>query len=152
MKLRRSHLRLVALAASCIALGAGISAIATAGATTSKAAGKAGSARAFGLKGKVAKILKRTAEGQLVVQTKTGWATVTFERGTVVSVSGQQLTLNEGTKTATYKTVTLTIPANARVRVNHQLATLSQLTAGQRATVLTLPKRTLVIAHTPKTK
>ena len=89
--------------------------------------------------------------GDLVVPTKTGFAKATLDRGFVQSVSGTQLTLREGTKTSTYKTVTLTIPAGARVRDNRQAATLSDLKPGQRALVLQGPKRTLVVAHDVRT-
>src|SRR6476620_6254804 len=47
-----------------------------------------------------------------------GFKTVTLDRGTVDSVSGDQLTIKEGTPKATYKTVTLTIPSDAKVRRN----------------------------------
>jgi hypothetical protein len=74
-----------------------------------------------------------------------------FERGTVRSVSGQQLTLAEGSTKATYKTVTLTIPADAHVSDNGQKSTLSSVTDGQRAVVVTGPQNTFVFAHTPRT-
>ncbi|HWF54298.1 MAG TPA: hypothetical protein VG223_06725 [Solirubrobacteraceae bacterium] len=144
------HTKLLILAVSCIALGVGIGAIASAGASTpsqSHPAAKAGLRRG----GRGIRILRRTVAGQLIVKTKSGYAPVTFERGSVTAVNGQQLTLNEGTKKSVYKTVTLTIPAGATVRDNGRAATLSQLTSGQRAIVVTLPARTLVIAHTPKT-
>jgi hypothetical protein len=84
------------------------------------------------------------------VRTADGFATVTFERGKVDSVSGQQLTITEGTRKATYKTVTVTVPADAVVRDNRQKATLSDVKPGQRVLVLAGPKRTYVIARTPK--
>ena len=87
----------------------------------------------------------------MVVATKSGFATVTIDRGFVQSVSGQQLTIREGTKNATYKTVTLTIPSSAKVRDNRQASTLSALTAGQRVSVVQAPKRTWVIARTAPT-
>jgi hypothetical protein len=82
-----------------------------------------------------------------VIATKTGFANVTLDRGFVQSLSGQQLTLREGTKTATYKTVTLTIPADARVRDNGHQATLADVKQGQHVLVLQGPKRTLVVAR-----
>jgi hypothetical protein len=54
------------------------------------------------------------------VATTTGFATVTLDRGFVQSVNRQQLTIREGTKTTTYKTVMLTIPSNAVVRDNRR--------------------------------
>ncbi len=76
-----------------------------------------------------------------------GFATATVDRGFVQSVSGDRLTLREGTRRATYKTVTVTIPAGARVRDNKRTATLADVKPGQHAVVMRLPKRTVVRAH-----
>ena len=148
MKLLRKHLRLIAVAVTCVAVGAGISAIASAGAATSShpQARKNQAAK----RSQALRAARRAVTGTLVVPTKTGFATVTFERGKVQSVNGQQLTLVEGTPARTYKTVTLTVPANAKVRDNGKASTLSNVTAGQRAIVLQAPKRTFVIARTPR--
>jgi len=144
----RRYWKLGAVALSCAALGAGASVIASAGAATSGAspstASSAHTARA-GLGAR--RLLARAVNGEVVVATKSGFATVTINRGTVRSVNGQQLTLSDGTKKSTYKTVTLTIPANAHVRDNGKKASLSDLTASQRATVIQGPKNTLVIAR-----
>jgi hypothetical protein len=148
MSFIHKHARLLVVAASCAALGASASAIATAGAATNHPA--------HGGKGHTAQIRSgrrlaaRAVHGDLIVPTKTGFAAVTFDRGTVKSVSGQQLTLTEGTKQATYKTVTLTIPTTARVRDNRKKATLADVKTGQRATVVKTPKATFVIARSPR--
>jgi hypothetical protein len=147
MTFRRTHFKFLALAASCVALGAAISAIATAGAATAAHPAHPGAHARLGGR----PILRRAVHGDLVVKTANGFATVSFDRGTVESVSGQTLVLREGTPTATYKTVTLTIPADATVRVNRAKAALSDVTTGQRAAVIVLPKRTLVIARTART-
>lgn len=146
----RKHSRLLVVAVCCVALGAGVSAIASAGAATGGAA-KGSSATKRADRGGVRRFAERAVSGDVVVRTKTGFATVSFERGTVQSVSGQQLTITEGTAKATYKTVTLTIPANARVRDDRQKATLSDVKAGQRVLVLTAPKQTFVIARSART-
>ena len=65
----------------------------------------------------------------------TGFDTLTMDGGTVQSVSGQQLTITEGTKTLTYKTVTLTIPANATVTRDGKSAKLSELQSGDHVMV-----------------
>jgi hypothetical protein len=65
----------------------------------------------------------------------TGFDTVTEDSGNVQSVSSQQLTLNEGTKSLTYKTVTLTIPAGATVQRDGKSAQLSELQSGDHVTV-----------------
>jgi hypothetical protein len=90
----------------------------------------------------------RAVEGEIVLATGAGkFTTVTFARGSVSSVSGQQLTIAEGTQRARYRTVTLTIPRTARVRVNRRLATLANVAAGQRVVVIQAPQRTWVIAR-----
>ncbi len=141
----RKHFTLMAVAASCASVGAGASVIANAGAASTGS--QAGQGQAThgrrGLRGAFA----RAVHGQAVVATKTGFATVTLDRGFVQSVHGQQLTVREGTKTRTYNTVTLTIPTNARVRDNRANARLADVKAGQRVLVLQGPKRTLVIAR-----
>ncbi len=154
MSFMRKHTRLLLTAACCLAIGAGASAIASAGASTSSSAKtgtrhglRSGALRAGGLR----RLARRTVHADLVVGTRKGFETVSFDRGKVDSVSGRQLTLTESTRTASYKTVTLTIPANARIRDDRRQANLSGLQPGQRVIVLTTPRRTFVIAHTPKT-
>lgn len=142
------HASLLLVAVSCAGLGAGASAITSASAAT----GSSGHAAKRGQRtGELRRLAARGVQGTVVVHTKTGFATVSFERGRVDSVSGRQLTLTEGTRKASYKTVTLTIPAGARVRDQGRRATLSDVTPGQRVLVLAVPKRTFVIAHTPRT-
>ncbi len=145
MSFLRTRFRLVLVAVSCLAIGAGASAIASAGAATTPAGH--GQAKLH----RKAALTARAVHADLVVHTKKGFVTVTVDRGLVRSVSGQQLTITEGTKKATYKTLTITIPANARVRDNGQKATLADIKAGQRATVVQGLKRTIVVARTPRT-
>jgi hypothetical protein len=143
----RKHWKLGAVAVSCAAIGAGASAIANAGASTrgssttaaTKAKHAAGTRRA---------LLRRAVHGDAVVATKSGYASVTFDRGTVKSVSGQQLTLSEGrSKGPAYKTVTVTIPTTARVRDSGHKATLADVKPGQRVVIIQAAKRTFVIAR-----
>ncbi len=146
--MKRSRLKLGAVALLCVALGVGAGAIANGAASTSTPAVKARGHHAhLGLR----MLVRRTAQANLVVHTKQGFANVTVARGTVRSVSGHQLTLAEGTRKATYKTVTYTLPATVRVRDNRQRSTLSAVKPGQRALVVILPKRALVVARTPTT-
>lgn len=139
----RTYWKLLAVALGCLAAGAAASAIASAGASTT-AGSSAKAARAGAGRGR---LLRRAVHGDVVVATASGYATVTFDRGTVQSVSGRQLTLRDGRRSSTYKTVTLTIPASARVRDNRKPATLADVKPGQRAVVIQAPKRTLVIAR-----
>jgi hypothetical protein len=155
----RKHSRLLLVATTCVALGAGASAIATAGAASSKRGSGQSPGRlttpAMPARPRRAERLQRIAaravHGSVVLHTKRGFVTVTFDRGTVQSVNGNQLTITDGTSSATYKTVTLTIPANARVRDDRRLTTLSGVKAGQRVLVVAAPERTYVIARTPRT-
>jgi hypothetical protein len=145
----KRHYKLVALAAACAAIGAAVSAIATAGAatpasgTTPTASSAAAQPRRLGL---ARRAFSRAVQGSLVVRTNSGFATVTFDRGVVNSVSGDKLAMTERTKKAVYKTVTLTIPSNANVRVNRQKSSLAQVKPGQRVLVLNTPSRTVVVA------
>jgi hypothetical protein len=148
MRFLRKHATLIGVAVACAAAGAAVSAIASAGAKS----GAGGQPRfGHGRAGRLGarKLLRRAVHGQIVVATRMGFRTITFDRGSVQSVGGRQLTLKEGTKRATYKTVTLTIPAAARVRDDRHLASLSDVKKGQRALVIQAPMRTLVIARTP---
>jgi hypothetical protein len=148
MSFMHKHAKLLLVAASCAALGAGASAIATAGAATNNSAHGGKSRTAQVRPGR--RLAARAVHGDLVVATRAGFVPVAFDRGTVKSVTGQQLTLTEGTKQATYKTVTFTIPTAAHVRDNRQKATLADVKTGQRATVVKTPKATFVIARTPR--
>ena len=146
------HSRLLLVALSCVALGAGASAIASAGAAThgSATTAHAHGRHARGLRGAGLRLARRAVHAELVVPTKQGFATVTVDRGTVASVSGDQLAITEGTPKRTYKMVTLTIPSSAKVRDNRQASSLTSLTTGQRVIVVSAPKRTLVLAHDAK--
>src|SRR4051795_9027962 len=81
-----------------------------------------------------------------------GFKTVTLDRGTVESVSGDQLTLKEGTPQATYKTVALTIPSGAKIRRNGDDAQLTDLQAGDFVAVVTSGDKTVVKAKAPRQK
>jgi hypothetical protein len=149
MQFIRKQFKLLTVAASCVVIGAGISAIASAGAAT-PSTGTSASSKAHSRLGGL-RALRRAVHGELVVPTKSGFVTVTFDRGTIESVNGQQLTVKDGAKKQTYKTVTLSIPADARIRDNGQEASVADLKVGQRVLVVQGPKRWLVIAHTPRT-
>jgi hypothetical protein len=83
----------------------------------------------------------------VVPNEKGGFDTITMDRGTYSSLSGDQLTITEGTKTATYKTVTLTIPTNATVRRNDAAAHLSDIKSGDTVMVAQSPQGTVVDAR-----
>jgi hypothetical protein len=85
----------------------------------------------------------------LVVPNSAGTAfdKVTMDNGKVKSLSGDQLTITEGTDKATYKDVTLTIPSNATVRRNWSKASLSDLKTGDFVHVMVGPRGTFVGAN-----
>lgn len=141
--------RLIALGASCVAIGAGASAVASAGGATQS---PTTAHRTHAHRGPFAprRAVRRAVHGDLLLATKRGFVKVAWDRGVVQSVNGQRLTLTEGRKTTT-RTVTLTIPSNARIRDNGRKATLSQVSRGQRVFVVHGPARTLVRARTPHT-
>jgi hypothetical protein len=148
MSFLRQNSKLVVVALTCLVLGAGASAIASAGAASSGPAARAHRAGFMGARGR--RWLARAVEGSAVVSTKQGYKTISFHRGKVTAVHGQQLTIAVGNRRSTYETVTLTIPTDAVVRDNRERSNLSHVAAGQRVIVIQAPKRTLVIAHTPR--
>jgi hypothetical protein len=145
--MKKARLKLGAVALVCVALGAAGGVIANSSASTTASTHVGG--KHAGLRPRA--LLRRTVQANLVVHTKQGFVNVTIARGTVQSVSGNQLTLAEGTRKASYKTVTFTLPAKVRVRDDRQPSTLGAVKPGQRAVVVLLPQRALVIARTPKT-
>jgi hypothetical protein len=85
---------------------------------------------------------------EMVVPTKSGndFETITQDSGKVQSVSGSQLTITEGTDQATYKTVTLDIPGDAKVIRNGKAADLADLQQGDLAHVSQSPQNSFVFA------
>lgn len=150
--------KLAAVALSCAAIGAAAAVVGSASSpsTTAAAASPAKhnhpAVRRFlrnhpGIRRGLLSV-RRAVHAEAVVPKADGtFATWTYDRGKVLSVSGSDLTITEGTAKATYKTVTLTIPSGARVRVNGRKADLSALKAGQKVQVVQTPKLTLVAAH-----
>src|SRR4029079_15305381 len=136
--MNRRILRMIIVAALCGVIGAGAG-IAGAGAHQG-GPGKKHFNRGLPLGGPV--------HAELVVPDhQGGFQTVTLDRGTVESVSGDQLTIKEGTRKATYKTITLTIPSGAKVRRNGDDAALSDLQAGDLVAVVTRGAKTFVKAR-----
>ncbi len=148
-----SRTKVVAVGAVCALAGAGAGTVAVAGASTghSAAQSKSRTAHARHMKGQhrhgLMRLARREVHGQFVVHTRDGFKTVTVDRGTVDSVSGDTLTMTDSTPKASYQQQTITIPSTARVRNDRQKASLSSLTAGERVVVVQLPKRTVVVAH-----
>jgi hypothetical protein len=141
-----------AVAAAGAAVGLGVNALGSAGADTQTGTGDRAGAhvrpalfgharygRHYGL--------RRAVHAEAVFPFEGKFVTVSVDRGRVEKVDGDDLTLREGTPRLTYKTVTLTIPDNAVVRLNRQAAKLSDLQAGDKVAVLHGLERTAVRAH-----
>lgn len=117
--------------------GAGIAGSAAAPSTTKAPTTRNGTFRPGGPGPRGMRGMREAVHSVSVVpnQAGTGFDTVTTDSGAFQSVSGQDLTITEGTKTATYKTVTLTIPSNATIRRNDATATLADLRSGDHVRV-----------------
>ena len=156
MSLISIRTRAVVLGAVCAAGGIGAGAVATAGAadshsTTARHAAHAQThANGRTPERRLRRLARRTVHASDVVHTRQGFVTRTLDRGTVDSVSGQTLTMTDGTRKAQYHQQTITIPSGAKVRDDRKTASLSDLTAGQRVLVVQMPQRTIVRALTPK--
>src|SRR3954470_22570818 len=131
-------LRTIIVAALCGVIGAGAG---IAGAGAHQGHGKKHFDRGFHRGG-------GPVHAELVVPTRQGgFQTVTLDRGTVESVSGDQLTIKEGTRKATYKTISLTIPSAAKIRRHGDDASLTDLQAGDLVSVVTTGGKTFVKAR-----
>ena len=133
------------------AVGAYVGDAASSPSTSSAATAKPNQAGPNGPRRGALRPLRRAVHADLVVPAKGGkFVNVTVDRGIVEKVDGTSLTLKEGTKTATYKTITLDLPSNAVVRIKRKPAKLSDIKAGQHAMVVKGPNRTLVIVRDAK--
>ena len=76
-----------------------------------------------------------------------GFITVTSDAGTVKSVSGNDITIDESVGKVHYKDVTVTIPDGATVYRNHAKASLSDIKAYDEIRVIASSEQTIVIAE-----
>jgi hypothetical protein len=151
---RSTMIRMGAVGAVCALVGgaAGIAASSASSPTPTKAAGAPavtvqGPGPQFGL-GPLADAAGPPVHSENVLPNKKGaFDTLTMDRGSFSSLSGEKLTITEGTKTATYKTLTLTIPSGASVTRNGVAAKLSDLKSGDTVMVAQSPQGTDVAAH-----
>lgn len=140
--MKHSPTKLIAVGVTCAAVGAAgggaAAGAATSGHSTASPHARHGAAR----------VLRRTVHADLVIAQRDGkFATVSVDRGVIKAVSGDQLTIADATRKATYRDVTLTIPAKATIRDNRHAATLASLKPGQHVMVRQGPGRTVVRAH-----
>jgi hypothetical protein len=152
---KRRLAKIGGVAAVCSALGAGGAYIgsATSPSSTRAASGKAKrSGQGNRQRRGPLRPLRRAVHAEAVVPTQEGkFVTVTVDRGAVEKVEGNQITIKEGTRQATYKTVTLDVPSDAIVRINRQPGKLSDVKAGQRAIVVHGESKTRVVVHDART-
>src|SRR5262249_29613964 len=83
----------------------------------------------------------------VVPNKKGGVDTITMDRGSFSSLSGDKLTITQGTKSRTDKTLPLTIPSGASVTRNGEAAKPSDLKSGDTVMVAQSPNGTDVAAH-----
>src|SRR3954453_19024824 len=76
-----------------------------------------------------------------------GFITVTSDAGTVKSVTGNDITIDESVGKVHYKDVTVTIPDGATVIRNHAKASLSDIKAADDIRVIASSEQTIVIAE-----
>ena len=133
-------MRTVMVGALCAVVGTGAGIAGGSAATSSKSKSSSKSARFshFGRPGGPFRLGGGPpVHSEAVVPNKAGdkFITVTTDAGKVKSVSGDELTITEGTKTLTYKDVTLTIASDATVYRNGSKASLSDLKEGDHVLV-----------------
>ena len=76
-----------------------------------------------------------------------GFITVTSDAGTVKSVSGNDITIDESFNKVHYKDVTVSIPDGATIIRNHAKAPLSDIKADDDIRVIASSEQTIVIAE-----
>jgi len=76
-----------------------------------------------------------------------GFITVTSDAGTVKSISGNDITIDESVGSLHYKDVTVTIPDDATIIRNHAKASLSDIKADDDIRVIASSEKTIVIAE-----
>ena len=74
---------------------------------------------------------------------------MTRDQGTVTAISGNDVTLHEGTKTVTYKDVTVTVADGATVTRDDATASLSDIKVGDRVSISSSSDGTVVRATDP---
>lgn len=147
---RTSWIKAGALAAGCAAVGA-IAGIAGGAASPSTSGVKAGKPAAMWRMHERGERFGRGgppihSESVVPKRNGSGFETVTDDNGKLKSRSGNDLTITEGTRTETYKDVTVTIPSDATIVRNGNKASLDDLKDGDFVHVSQSPEGTFVLA------
>ena len=154
MKLTNTQ-KAVATAGACIAIGAGAGIVGSAAApshskssTTRSQSGRPHLFRNFrGPLGGLRMGGPPVHETAVVLNKKgDGFITVTSDSGTVKSVSGNDVTITEGSGKVTYKDATVTIPSGATVYRNGKKAAVGDLAKGDFIHVSSSSEGTFVMA------
>jgi hypothetical protein len=160
---RRNWAGAIAVATTCALVGAA-SGIATSVAATTTPA-KTTAAKAKAAKTRAATTAASTTKGPgrghhgdgfsvhsvsvQLNQAGTAFVTVTRDEGTVTAISGNDITLHQGTTTVTYKDATITVPAGASVTRNDATAALTEIKVGDRVSISSSSEATTVRAADP---
>jgi hypothetical protein len=152
---RRNWAGMIAVATTCAIVGAA-SGIATSGAatatpaTTAKAkAAKSSSTSANPGRGGHEHGFSVHSVSEQLNKAGTAFITVTRDEGTVTAVSGNDITLHEGTTTVAYKDVTVTVASGATVTRNDATAALTDIKVGDRVEISSSSDGTVVRASDP---
>jgi hypothetical protein len=138
----------------CALVGA-LAGIAGSAAAPSKSANKSGTAtkravpRHLGFRGLRGGPGGPALHAEAVVPNKagTGFITVTSDNGTIKSINGNDVTIDESVGSLHYKDVTVTIPDGATVIRNHAKASVSDLKVADDIHVIASSEKTFVIAE-----
>jgi GTPase involved in cell partitioning and DNA repair len=87
------------------------------------------------------------AEAVVPNKAGTGFITITSDSGTVKTINGNDVTIDESVGSLHYKDVTVTIPDGATVIRNHAKASVSDLKVGDDIHVVASSEKTFVIAE-----
>jgi hypothetical protein len=136
-------MRSIVIGALCVAVGAAAGIAGGSAATSSKSSSKAKASerlrshlRSYGPGPfKLGGGPPVHSEAVVLNKARDGFITVTTDAGVVKSISGDEVTITEGTKTLTYKDATVTIPGDATARRNGSKAELGDLKAGDHVVV-----------------
>ena len=161
---RRNWAGMLAVATTCALVGAA-SGIATSGAaTTAKTTAAAKAKAAAAAKAKAAAVAAGAAwpdhggrHGGFAVhsvsvqlnEAGTAFVTVTRDEGTVKAISGNEITVHEGTATVTYQDAAITVPDGATITRNDATAALADIKVGDRISISTSSDGTYVRADDP---
>jgi hypothetical protein len=151
---RRKWIGAIAVATTCALVGAaggiassGAASKATSSSTSSTAGKGGGGPGGPGFGG-----FAIHSESVQLNKAGTAFITVTRDQGTVTAISGSDISLKEGAKTVTYKTVTVTVADGATVTRNDETAALTDIKVGDTVSISQSSDGSQVRAYDPTYK